>query len=112
MEEQSTKNLQKEEFAPYKQCLNCGENLQGVYCHKCGQRATNATPKVWEFILEYMNNAFIWDSKCLPTMWHLIRRPGYLTNEFNAGKFVVYEHPLKLNMFFLFVLMFLLVLSF
>ena len=103
MEEQSTTNLQKEEIAPYKQCLNCGENLQGVYCHKCGQRATNPTPKVWEFILEYMNNAFIWDSKCLPTMWHLIRRPGYLTNEFNAGKFVAYEHPLKLNMFFLFV---------
>ena len=103
MEEQSTASLQKEEVAPYKQCLNCGENLQGVYCHKCGQQATNPTPKVWEFILEYMNNAFIWDSKCFPTIWHLIRRPGYLTNEFNAGKFVAYEHPLKLNMFFLFV---------
>lgn len=103
MEEQSTVNLQNETVAPYKRCLNCGADLHGVYCHKCGQQASNPTPKVWEFILEYMNNAFIWDQKCFQTIWHLIRRPGFLTNEFNAGKFVSYEHPLKLNMFFLFV---------
>jgi hypothetical protein len=103
MEEQSTMNSQKKEVPPYKQCLNCGTDLQGVYCHKCGQQATNPTPKVWKFILEYMDNAFIWDTKCLPTICQLIRRPGYLTNEYNAGKFVAYENPLKLNMFFLFV---------
>lgn len=103
MLEQSTVNSQKKEVVPYKQCLNCGADLQGMYCHKCGQESCNPTPKVWEFILEYMNNAFIWDSKCLVTIWHLIRRPGFLTNEFNAGKFVAYENPLKLNMFFLFV---------
>ena len=103
MEEQSTVNLQKEEVAPYKQCLNCGTDLQGIYCHKCGQKASNPTPKIREFILEYMNNAFIWDQKCIVTIWNLIRRPGFLTNEFNAGKFVAYENPLKLNMFFLFV---------
>ena len=88
---------------PYKRCLNCGADLRGVYCHECGQQASNPTPKVWEFILEYMNNAFIWDTKFFITLWHLIRRPGFLTNEFNAGKFVSYENPLKLNMFFLFV---------
>ena len=103
MEEQSTVDSQKKDAAPYKQCLNCGTDLQGTYCHKCGQQASNPTPKVWEFILEYLNNAFIWDTKCVTTIWQLIRRPGYLTNAFNAGKFVAYEHPLKLNMFFLFV---------
>ena len=103
MEEQSTVNSHEKEVAPYKQCLNCGADLQGIYCHKCGQEACNPTPKVWEFILEYANNAFIWDPKCLVTIWNLIRRPGFLTNEFNAGKFVSYENPLKLNMFFLFV---------
>ena len=90
-----------DEVAPYKQCLNCGTELQGRYCHKCGQQASNPTPKVWKFILEYMDNAFIWDQKCLPTIWYLISRPGYLTNEFNNGKFVAHENPLKLNMFFL-----------
>ncbi|MBQ2011487.1 MAG: DUF3667 domain-containing protein, partial [Bacteroidaceae bacterium] len=103
MEEQSTENIQEKGVAPYEKCLNCGTKLQGMYCHKCGQHASNPTPKVWEFILEYMNNAFIWDQNFFSTIWQLLRRPGYLTKVFNAGKFVAYENPLKLNMFFLFV---------
>lgn len=103
MKEQSTENLQKDGVPPYKSCLNCGADLQGMYCHKCGQQASSPTPKVGEFILEYLNNAYIWDPKFFLTIWNLVRRPGFLTNEFNAGRFVAYEHPLKLNMFFLFV---------
>ena len=103
MKGQSTENLQEKGMPSYKSCLNCGTELRGMYCHKCGQQATSPTPKVWEFILEYLNNAYIWDTKFFQTIWHLVRRPGFLTNEFNAGKFVAYENPLKLNMFFLFV---------
>ena len=103
MEEQPTENIQEKGVAPYEKCLNCGTELQGLYCHKCGQQASNPTPTVWEFILEYMNNAFIWDQNFFKTIWHLLRRPGFLTKEFNSGKFVAYENPLKLNMFFLFV---------
>ena len=88
---------------PYKHCLNCGTELNGMYCHVCGQQATSKTPTVGAFILEYLNNAFIWDTQCIQTIWKLIRRPGYLTNEFLSGKFTSQEHPLKLNMFLLFV---------
>lgn len=88
---------------PYTHCLNCGKELKGKYCHSCGQEAVSMTPTVGGFVLEYFNNAFIWDSKFLPTLWSLIRRPGHLTNEYNAGKFNSQEHPLKLNMFLLFV---------
>ena len=88
---------------PYKHCLNCGTELQGMYCHSCGQEATSKTPTIKAFVLEYFNNAFIWDPKFFSTLWGLIRRPGHLTNEYNAGKFLSQEHPLKLNMFLLFV---------
>ena len=88
---------------PYKNCLNCGSELQGKYCHVCGQEATSKTPTVGAFLLEYINNAFIWDPKFFKTIWTLISRPGRLTNEYIAGKFVSQEHPLKLNMFLLFV---------
>ena len=54
--------------------------------------------------MEYANHAFIWDSNFLKTIWNLISRPGHLTKEFIAGKFASQEHPLKLNMFLLFVL--------
>ena len=88
---------------PYKHCLNCGTELNGIYCHVCGQQATSKTPTVRAFILEYLNNAFIWDAQCVETIWKLISRPGYLTNEYLSGKFTSQEHPLKLNMFLLFV---------
>ena len=84
-------------------CLNCQTELHGSYCHKCGQKATPKDMTVKEFILEYLNIAFIWDIHFFKTMGHLLRRPGHLTNEYVSGKFVSYMHPLKLNMFLLFV---------
>ena len=94
----------KKDKLPYTHCLNCGAELQGKYCHVCGQEAVSKTPTVGAFLVEYANHAFIWDSNFLKTLWNLIRRPGYLTKEFIAGKFASHEHPLKLNMFLLFVL--------
>lgn len=88
---------------PYSHCMNCGAELQGMFCHQCGQYASEPTPKVKSFVLEYLNNAFIWDIQLLPTLWKLIRRPGFLTNEFIAGRYASYVNPLKMNMFFLFV---------
>ena len=88
---------------PYKYCLNCQTELQGKYCHVCGQQATNIKPTIREFIYEYLNIAFIWDRYFFKTLSLLVRKPGVLTNEYISGKFVSYTHPLKLNMFLLFV---------
>ena len=90
----------------YKNCLNCGTELNGPYCHECGQHvsSTNANTTVGGFIIEYINNAYNWDSQFFKTIWNLISKPGQLTNEFLSGKFVSQEHPLKLNMFLLFIM--------
>ena len=88
---------------PYEHCLNCGEKLNGMYCHKCGQKAADTNLNVWGFVMEYLYNAFMWDPKFLKTLWLLVRRPGILTKEFLSGKYVSQVHPLKLNMFMLFV---------
>lgn len=84
-------------------CLNCHAELQGGYCHVCGQKATDENLTIKEFIHEYLNIAFIWDALFLKTIWQLLRKPGHLTNEYVSGKFIAYTHPLKLNMFLLFV---------
>ena len=97
------KNIKKTGNPPYKHCLNCGSELNGNYCHICGQEATTITPNIRSFVMEYIYNAFIWDPKAVQTIKHLVRRPGHLTNEFLSGKFVSQVHPLKLNMFMLFV---------
>ena len=103
MEDDTTVDIQDKEVVPDKKCLNCGADLQGAYCHVCGQEATNKVTTAWGLVIEYICNAFIWDHRFLPTVWNLIRRPGHLTKAFNAGRFVAYEHPLKLNMFILLV---------
>ena len=87
----------------YKHCLNCQTELHGNYCHVCGQKATNAKPTIKEFILEYLNIAFVWDTHFLKTIRQVVSRPGHVTKEYISGKFVSYTHPLKLNMFLLFV---------
>ena len=101
--QQRSKSEDKENNPPYKHCLNCGVELNGKYCHNCGQEAVDKTPTVSGFVMEYLVNAFLWDSQFLKTFWALIRRPGHLTNEYLAGKFTSQEHPLKLNMFLLLV---------
>lgn len=87
----------------YTYCLNCGTELNGKFCHECGQHAKQVKPTVKDFVMEYLSNAFIWDPQCVKTIWALLRRPGYLTNEYMSGKFISQENPLKLNMFLLFV---------
>lgn len=92
------------ETPPYTHCLNCGSELHGIYCHKCGQQAEEIKPKMKNFIWEYLSNTYPVDTQILPTLWNLIRRPGYITNEFFAGKYKSYVHPLKLHLLFIFVI--------
>lgn len=87
----------------HKYCLNCKTELHGKYCHVCGQKATYEKLTIKEFILEYLNIAFVWDTHLIKTLWKLISKPGFLTKEYISGKFIAYMHPLKLNMFLLFL---------
>ena len=100
---QNTETTDELSCLPYKHCLNCGTELKGKYCHRCGQKAVKKTPSIGSFIHEYLDHAIKWDHQFFSTFWTLIRRPGHLTNEYNAGKFVSQEHPLKLNMFLLLI---------
>lgn len=84
-------------------CLNCGTVLEGSYCHECGQKASSTNHSIKDFMLEYLNNAYMWDPQLFTTIWQLATRPGYLTRRFLSGKIISHSHPLKLNMFLLFV---------
>lgn len=88
----------------YKHCMNCGEELVGMYCHRCGQYASPPVIKMSEFIKDYVRNLFSIESKAIPTIINLILHPGKIAKEFNAGRYVSYVDPLKLNIFILVVL--------
>ena len=90
-----------DEKPPYTNCWNCGAELVGGYCHRCGQEAIAKHPSMWSFIFEYIENVFMLEKKLLPTLTNLVFHPGRLAKEYFEGRFVAYINPLKLNIFLL-----------
>lgn len=89
---------------PYTHCLNCGTELTGMYCHKCGQHATLPVPKMSDFVKEYLASTFCIERMALSTILNLIFHPGHLVKEYYAGRYSSYVHPLKLNVLILLML--------
>jgi hypothetical protein len=77
-------------------CENCGTQLEGHWCAKCGQPAIDYRRSFRHVIADLLNEFLNWDSKFFATIGLLVVRPWKLTNEFLAGHRVRYVHPLRL----------------
>jgi hypothetical protein len=77
-------------------CENCGAQLEGHWCAKCGQPAIDYRRSFRHVIADLLNEFLNWDSKFFATIGLLLARPWKLTNEFLAGHRVRYVHPLRL----------------
>ena len=93
-----------DEMPPYSHCLNCGTELTGMYCHKCGQHASPPMPKAFQFVKEYVKTLLCIDRRSLPTLTNLVFHPGHLVKEYCAGRYSSYAHPMTLHFFILFIL--------
>lgn len=97
-------NPMTDELPSYDNCMNCGTELQGMYCHKCGQEATPPISRMRDFAKEYIKNITPIESLVLPTLGNLMFHPGRLPKEYCSGRYVSYMHPLKLNLLILLIL--------
>src|SRR5467141_94554 len=86
----------KTQRPPITHCENCGTQLQGHWCAKCGQPAIDYRRSFRHVIADLLNEFLNWDSKFFATIGLLLVRPWKLTNEFLAGHRVRYVHPLRL----------------
>jgi hypothetical protein len=86
----------KETGPPLTHCENCGAELQGHWCAKCGQPAVEYRRSFRHVIWDVLDSFLNWDSKFLATVGLLVVKPWRLTNEFLAGRRVRYFHPLRL----------------
>src|SRR3954453_15254567 len=77
-------------------CANCGAALSGRYCSSCGQRAESAAHSVGHFLHEAIEAFTHADSRLWRTLVPLLRRPGFLTREYFAGRRARYLPPLRL----------------
>ncbi len=91
----------------YTHCQNCGEALNGMYCHCCGQYASDINESFFKLIMHYFDNSFSYDGRLWITLKLLFLRPGFLPAEYSKGRMASYMHPFKMYMFCSFFFFFL-----
>lgn len=94
-----------ESTAPTLACGNCGVPLQGPYCHACGQPVKGMIRHLASVMADIGDTLFNVDSRIFRTLVPLYLRPGFLTNEYLAGRRTRYVTPFRL-FFFLCILAF------
>lgn len=74
-------------------CKNCNTELQGNYCHTCGQK--NSTGRLTMFMLLHslFHGIFHCDRNILYTYYALFTRPGKMIAEYIAGRRIRYFNP-------------------
>lgn len=77
-------------------CGNCGAALRGPHCHRCGQPVKGLVRHFSTFIGDAVDTVFDLDSRTPRTLWPLFAKPGYLTQEYFAGRRVRYVSPVRL----------------
>jgi hypothetical protein len=75
-------------------CLNCGRDLQGPFCARCGQRAVPPDPTVRELAGDAWNELTGYDGRIMSTLRGLFR-PGFLTHEYLSGRRRNYLPPVR-----------------
>jgi hypothetical protein len=79
-------------------CPECETTLIGEHCHGCGEKRPEARDlTVRHFFSEAAQElTSVEHSKLFHTVWALLLRPGFLTNEWMAGRRKRYLKPLNL----------------
>lgn len=77
-------------------CLNCGHAVDGNFCPECGQENTDYRVSLRRLVGDLADELFQVESRLWRSLWNLLRRPGLLSVEYNAGRRVRYTTPLRL----------------
>lgn len=90
-------------------CLNCGNQTQGRYCHRCGQENIEPRESVWHLITHFFYDITHFDGKFFSTSKLLFLKPGFLSREYMTGRRTSYLNPIRMYIFtsaFFFLLFF------
>ncbi len=80
-------------------CANCKTQLQGDFCHHCGQENKNYLRNIFALIGEFFGEFGHWDGRLWRTLCPLWIRPGYLSRRFVEGHRAAYVPPLRMYLF-------------
>ncbi len=82
-----------------KNCLNCGAEVYGLYCHICGQENREPRETVWGLITHFFYDITHFDGKFFSTLKYLVLRPGFLPREYLIGRRASYLNPVRMYVF-------------
>jgi hypothetical protein len=80
-------------------CLNCGSEVVGKFCHVCGQENVEVHDDFFSMVWHFITDYFHFDSKFFRSLWPLFVKPGFLTKEYWEGRRMRYIPPLRLFFF-------------
>lgn len=85
-------------------CLNCGMELQGHFCHRCGQKDQNRRLPLKALLHDVFHDLWHLDHKILESLRLLCFRPGFLTAEYLSGRRIRHVPPFRLYVILSFAL--------
>lgn len=77
-------------------CSNCGATKSGEFCALCGQNSRNYLRAAHRIIGDLLSETFEIDSRLFTSLGHLLFQPGFLSNEFSAGRRARYVSPSRM----------------
>lgn len=80
-------------------CLNCNAELEGRYCHRCGQENIEPRQSVWGLITHFFADITHFDGKFFSTGMLLLTKPGFLSREYLLGRRARYLNPIRMYVF-------------
>ena len=89
----------KKHYRQENDCLNCGTQLEGKYCHNCGQENLELKESFGHMMNHAISDYFHFDHQFFHTLKPLLFKPGFLTNEYMNGRRAQYLHPVKMYIF-------------
>ncbi|TMI86564.1 MAG: DUF3667 domain-containing protein [Bacteroidetes bacterium] len=82
-----------------KDCLNCGSNVQGKFCHICGQENVEPKETFFGMATHFFNDITHFDGKFFTTLKDLVTLPGFLSAEYMRGRRMSYLNPVRMYLF-------------
>jgi len=80
-------------------CPNCGAEVHGEYCHRCGQKQDEYVSSLKHILHQFLEDYFTFDSRLFRSIGPLFFKPGRLVNEYLGGKRQRFIRPLRMYLF-------------
>ncbi|MEM1219221.1 MAG: hypothetical protein AAGH79_09925 [Bacteroidota bacterium] len=77
-------------------CSICGTQLQGTFCHQCGQKSTGKRLQFGTIIQDFVSNLLSLERSGFATMIRLLRQPVTVIHNYWAGNRGYYQSPSRI----------------